>query len=312
MIANNSIQETDINTFQRPMQPYPGLERWSRRVTLPSSRIDIHLYDTGGESNPPVLLLHGLGDEADTWRHVFPRIADRYRAIAPDLPGFGRSDQGKHSYSIPFFVDVLLELLDTLAISHAALVGHSMGAIIAQTLALEHPQRLERLILISGSLVSKENKITPDLLLFLVPGLGEWAYNRLRKDPQAAYQSLAGYYNRMEDLSQADRDFLYQRVNERVWSDGQRRGFLTALRSLAGWLPVQQKRLPARLSGWKIPTQVIWGENDLVSSVENARALLAVLPAARLVTVPEVGHNLQQEKPDLIAEAILSSAGAAS
>jgi len=93
-------------------------------------------------------------------------------------------------------------------------------------------------------------------------------------------------------------------VNERVWSDGQRRGFLSSLRSLAAWIPAAQKNLPARLSGWQIPTLVLWGENDRVSPVENARALAAMLPSARLVVVPEAGHNLQQEKAGIVAEAI--------
>jgi pimeloyl-ACP methyl ester carboxylesterase len=286
------------------MQPFPGLARWSRMVKLPGGQMTLHLYDTGEGSDTPVLLLHGLGDEADTWRHVLPALAGERRGIAPDLPGFGCSDQGKHSYTLPFFVETLLELLDQLAIPRAVLVGHSMGAMIAQSMALQHPERVERLILISGSLVSVENKITPDLLLFLIPGLGEWRYNRLRKDPQAAYRSLEPYYHRLADLPQADRDFLYQRVNERVWSGGQRRGFLSTLRGLAAGVSSLQKGLPARLEGGKTPTLVIWGEDDRVNAIENARALMAALPSARLVIVPAAGHNLPQEKPEVVVDAI--------
>jgi pimeloyl-ACP methyl ester carboxylesterase len=287
------------------MQPFPGLEGWSHHAQLPGSEIKLYFYDTGEDLRPPVLLIHGLGDEADTWRHVLPRLSPAYRAIAPDLPGFGRSDQGKHPYTIPFFVDLLTALLDYLSIPRAVLVGHSAGAVIAQALALQHPQRVERVVFISGSMVSKVNRVSRELLFFLIPGLGEWSYNQLRKDPDAAYRSLEAYYNRLADLPQADRDFLYQRVNERVWSDGQRRGFLGTLRGLAGWLPSQQKTLPEQLRGWKIPAAVLWGENDRVQPVENARALAELLPAARLQIVPGAGHNLQQEKPEIVAEAVL-------
>jgi len=286
------------------MQPYPGLERWSHQIRLPSSGLNLYLYDTGGEAKTPVLLLHGLGDEADTWRRVLPLLSSGHRVIAPDLPGFGRSEKEKRKYTVPFFVGVMTELLDFLSISRAVLAGHSMGAVIAQAFALQHPQRVERLVLISGSLVSKENRISRELLFFLTPGLGEWLYNRLRKDPQAAYRSLEQYYNRLADLSQADRDFLYRRVNQRVWSDGQRQGFLSALRSLAAWLPSQQKQLPARLIGWKIPTTVVWGGNDQVSSAANARALVEILPSARLLIVPGAGHNVQQEQAEVVADAI--------
>lgn len=286
------------------MQPFPGLERWSRQVRLPVSGISLHFYDTGQDTKPSVLLVHGLGDEADTWRRVLPLIQNDYRVIAPDLPGFGRSDSGKYPYTVPFFAGVMLELLDFLAIPRITLVGHSTGAVIAHAIALEHPERVDRLILIGGSLVSKENPLNLGLLLFLIPGVGEWMYNRLRKDPQAAYRSLEPYYNRLEDLPQADRDFLYQRVNERVWSSGQRVGFLATLRGLASWLPAQQKGLPGRLRGWNIPTTIIWGENDRIVPIANARALAEMLPSARMVIVPQAGHNVQQEKPEAVAEAV--------
>jgi len=245
-----------------------------------------------------------LGDEGDTWRHVLPLISDDQRCLAPDLPGFGRSDKPGRSYTIPFFVSTMLELLDSLSISQAVIVGHSTGAMIAHQIALSHPERVKRLVLIGGSLVSKSQPINLRLLLFMIPGLGEWTYNRLRKSPQTAYQTLESYYHHLEDLPQADRDFLYQRVNERVWSDGQRKGFLSTLRNLAAWLPSQQKNLPQRLKGWTIPIDVLWGEMDRVNPIENAHALIELMPSARLVIVPKAGHNLQQENGLVVTEVI--------
>jgi pimeloyl-ACP methyl ester carboxylesterase len=298
------MNPTTTNPFRGPMQPFPGLDHWSRQVKLLQSGITLHLYDTGAATGTPILFLHGLGDEADTWRHVLPSLAAGCRCLAPDLPGFGRSDKPDRSYTIPFFVSTLLELLDSLSISQAVIVGHSTGAIIAHQIALTHPERVQRLVLIGGSLVSKSQPITAGLLLFMIPGLGEWTYNRLRKNPQAAYQTLQAYYYHLEDLPQADRDFLYQRVNERVWSDGQRKGFLSTLRNLAAWLPSQQKNLPQRLKGWPLPTDVLWGEMDRVNPAANAHALVELMPSARLVIVPKAGHNLQQEQGQAVVEVI--------
>jgi pimeloyl-ACP methyl ester carboxylesterase len=298
------MQSATANPYRGSMQPFSGLEGWSRQARLPLSGICLHLYDTCEESKPPILLLHGLGDEADTWRRVLPSLAAEYRVLVPDLPGFGRSDKPDRGYSVPFFADILLELLDSLSIAHAVIAGHSTGAIIAHHLALTHPERVERLVLIGGSLVSKKQPVNAGLLLFLTPGLGEWMYTRLRKDPQAAYQTLAPYYFNLEGLPQVDRDFLFQRVNERVWSDGQRRGFLSTLRGLAAWLPAQQKDLPERLSGWTIPTDVVWGEMDRVNPVENAHALIELMPSAHLTIVKEAGHNVQQEQGQVVAEII--------
>jgi pimeloyl-ACP methyl ester carboxylesterase len=296
-----------MNLFQGTMKPFPTLGDWSRQLLLPIAALNLFFFDTGeGGQATPILLIHGLGDEADTWRHVIPAIAATHRVIAPDLPGFGRSDKPKRRYSIPFLRDTLVELLDRLAIPRVILVGHSAGAGIAQAIALANPTRVERLILISGSLVAKENPANLSLLLFLLPGVGEWLYTRLRNDPQMAYKTLEAYYYNLPALPQVDRDFLYQRVNERVWSDGQRQGFLATLRGLVSWLPAQQKRLPAQLQGWNTPTTVIWGENDQVNPVANARALVALLPSARLVLVPAAGHNLQQEKAGLVVQEILN------
>jgi pimeloyl-ACP methyl ester carboxylesterase len=301
------MNDHSANPFRGPMQPFPGSGQWARQVTLAHSGINLYLYDTGGGAQTPVLFLHGLGDEADTWRHVLPPISANFRCLAPDLPGFGRSDKPDCKYSIPFFVSTLLELLDALSISKVVIAGHSTGAIIAHQVAVVHPERVARLVLIGGSLVSKRQPVNPGLLLFLTPGLGEWAYSRLRKNPQAAYQTLESYYYRLDALPQADREFLYQRVNERVWSDGQRKGFLSTLRNLAAWIPSQQKGLPQKLKGWTIPTDVLWGEKDQVNPVENAHALVELMPAARLVLVPEAGHNLQQEKGQVVIEVINSS-----
>jgi pimeloyl-ACP methyl ester carboxylesterase len=121
----------------------------------------------------------------------------------------------------------------------------------------------------------------------------------------AAYRSLEAFYGRLDQLPEVDRSFLFRRVNERVWSDGQRRAFLSTLRHLVRWVPGQQHDLASRLVSLQIPTLGVWGEADRVNSPENGRALVELQPMARLVVVPGAGHNVQQEKPDAVAQAIL-------
>ncbi len=142
------------------------------------------------------------------------------------------------------------------------------------------------------------------ILAFLVPGVGEWQYNRLRKDPRAAYQSLAPYYTDLANLPAEQAQFLMQRVNERVWDDAQRRAFLATVRSLARWLPAQQKNLSERLARLNIPTLIVWGEKDKINSLENGRLLAELQPAARLTIIHGAGHNLQQEQPSALLEAL--------
>lgn len=288
------------------MQPLPAFASFVRRIELTQHKLVLFLYDAqpGDSRRAPLLLVHGLGDEADTWRHVLPALAAQQRVLAVDLPGFGRSDKPDASYTVPWYAAVLCDLLDTLHIERAAVVGHSLGAITAHWLALEHPERVERLALLAGGLVAPTRKPDISTLLLLTPGLGEWLYTRLRKSPQAAYDSLRPFYANLDGLPQADRDFLFRRVNERVGNDDQRRAFFRTLRALAKWLPAQQKTLASRLAECKTPTTVLWGELDHVASVENGRALAALYPPAQLTILSDTGHNLQQERPEAVIATI--------
>ena len=205
---------------------------------------------------------------------------------------------------MPWFAGVLLDVLDTLALERVALAGHSLGAITSHWLALEQPSRIDRLALLDGGLVAAARKLDLATAMFLAPGIGEWLYTRLRKDPQAAFDSLRPYYADLDALPEADRSLLFERVNQRVWSDEQRRAFFRTFRGLVRWLPGQQKDLPARLAAVTTPTHVLWGEQDRIAGVENGRSLAALQPGAQLTILPGAGHNIQQEASAAVIEVL--------
>lgn len=215
------------------MPPLPAFAPFVRRVVLAQHRLTLFLYDTHPDDHDdvPLLLVHGLGDEADTWQHLLPMLAAKRRVLAVDLPGFGRSDKPNAPYTVPWYAAVLCGLLDTLQLERVALVGHSLGAMTSQWLALEQAARVEGLALLAGGLAAAPRRLDWNTLLLLTPGIGEWVYTQLRKNPQAAYDSLRPFYADLDALPQSERDFLYQRVNERVWNDDQRRAFFRSLRA---------------------------------------------------------------------------------
>ncbi|MEV4759890.1 alpha/beta hydrolase [Micromonospora sp. NPDC049559] len=102
---------------------------------------------TGDPVAPPVVLLHGLGSDGSSWHAVAAALADRWRVYVPDQRGHGRSDR-PGEYSFELLRDDLLGLLDALGLARAALVGHSMGGVAAYLLAQDHPERVERLVLV--------------------------------------------------------------------------------------------------------------------------------------------------------------------
>jgi pimeloyl-ACP methyl ester carboxylesterase len=271
---------------------------------LPQHELELFVYDTGPSDGASILLVHGLGDEADTWRHLIPELCPNHRVVAPDLPGFGRSSLPPRSLSPLFLVNVLLELMVRLEIPAALLLGSSLGGMLCQEVALDYPEKVNGLVLLDGTVVASGQSLNLALLLFIIPGVGEWMYNRLRRNARAAYDTLRPYYAAIDRLPQADQDFLFRRVNERVWSDKQRQAYFSVLRQLARWSPRQQKRLPERLGQCGVPTLAIWGEQDQIVSVRAAQWLTELQSSARLAVLPGAGHLPHQEQPRAVLSAI--------
>ena len=289
-------------THSDSMPPPPALQFYAQ--SLVADGIRLHYYDSGPHPDTPVVLIHGLGDEADTWRHVFPALARWRRVIALDLPGFGRSEKPRRAYTLAFFARTVTELLASLGIRKALLVGHSMGAAIAQRLALAQPQWAERLVLIGGGLPIQARRPTGPLWLFLTPGVGEIVYTSLRRSQEGAYATLTPYYYDLAALPPADRAFLRERVWARVWSAGQRRAFLSALRWLAADTLARADRFRARLAKLQVPTTILWGEHDLIVPPAAGTALATLLPQARLQLIGASGHLPHQERPEQVVEAL--------
>jgi pimeloyl-ACP methyl ester carboxylesterase len=290
--------------YSLPMKPLPGYKQFSRKIELTRCGVELFAYEVGPEDGPIVVLVHGLADEADTWRHILLPLSQGWRVIAFDLPGFGRSSKPHRPYNMEFFQQVLLELLEVQGIKTVRLVGHSLGGMIVHLFGLEHPDRVDRLVLLSGSLLVKQQKLNIKSLVMLVPGLGEWNYNHLRHNPQAAFNTLKPYYANLTTFSDDERDFLFERVNQRVWDDAQRFAYFSTLRSIASWIIPVQRNLPERLAGWEIPTRVIWGGADQITISDNGLALTQIQPFTEWRLVPGAGHNIQQDAPQVLFEEI--------
>ncbi len=258
---------------------------------------DVFCYDAGRRDAPGMLLVHGLGDEADTWRRVIPPLAERYRVVAPDLPGFGRSPlPPRGRLTTRYLCGVLSELAGSLGLRRMTVVGSSLGAALAQVLALSDADHVSRLVLVDGGLLSM-NRINGGLLLMLVPGFGERRYRRLASNLDAAYASLLPYYANLGSLPEEERQFLRQRVGERVASETQMRAYFSSFRSFVRWVLVNGRRSSRWVRLLDIPTLYVWGGEDHIIPVEVGRAAQATHPGSTLVVIPGTGHLPHQEAP---------------
>jgi len=280
------------------MEPWPDLEPYSGRIELKRSSVNLFYYDTGGDGLPVCVLVHGLADEADTWRHIVRPLSATHRVIVPDLPGFGRSGKPRRRYTVPWLCGVLGEFLDTLSVKDALLCGSSLGGILCQKISLDRPDLVGRLVLADGVLLTAPQKISLSLLLFLTPFVGESLYTRLRKDPDGAYQTLIPYYHDLGGMPGKDREFLHKRVNERVWDDGQKYAFFSVLRNMGPWLRKRQKSIRRILPESLVPTLILWGEDDRIMPADSGRVLDRLQEHSVFKTIREAGHLPHQEQPE--------------
>lgn len=294
------------NPFPGPMQPAPQLAPFERSIHLKGSRARVSYFDAGPRDAPVVVLIHGLQDEADTWRHVFAPLAEKQRVIALDLPGFGRSDKQARTYSVTFFANVVVELMDRLGIHYATVIGNSLGGMIAETVALEHAARCSRLVLVDGTIAIVKRPATNHSLLtqlFFLPRVDKRNFELLRPNHNLAFDTLQPYYADLRGLPPADREFLFQRVNERVWDEPQRLASLSVQQQLPRFFLGEGRRLAQRIPKLPVPTHIIWGERDHILDIENGKARAASQAGATLHVIANAGHLPHQEQP----QAFLSS-----
>ncbi len=287
---NSSTPEIHGDGFK----PHPALEPYSRNLD------GAFYFDSEPFSTKPiVVLVHGNGDEADTWRHVFTPLAKSFRVVALDLPGFGRSLPAKTG-DLNSLTAALWSFIDDLKLPSVHLVGSSMGAVICASYAIQNPTRVASLTMVGGAtLNSGELEANPGIKSLLELGTGEAYYNGLRTLGQdAAFATLEPYYANLQTMSKSDLGFLRERVWARVWSDTQRDAFLAALRSLF-------KQSPATTSELEhLPLQLIWGAHDQIVPFQAALDMQKALPQAKLEVIDGAGHLPHQEKPAAFLEVL--------
>ena len=255
-------------------------------------------YLTAGNDEPPLVLLHGVGDSAFDWSWVIPTLGTKHRVIAPDFPGSGDSAKPKREYSLEFLTQFLGDFLNTLQIQRAVILGNSLGGLIALRFALSNPQQVAALVLVSTMEFSQlANLVLSNLTL---PIFGEFAI-AWSKTPLGAKQRA---------WSRAALLFAHPSKVPAAWLAEQERlallpGFLEANLSILRYLLGQRQEVLESLPQLQMPTMVVWGVNDLVlPNYQADQDAINRLQQAHLALIPDCGHLPQVERPELFTNAV--------
>ena len=250
----------------------------------------LRVIDSG--RGTPVVLIHGIGASMYSWRYQLPVLASAgYRVIAFDNRGFGFSDKPAHGYSNAAYAHLVTSLLDSLGVSSAVLVGHSMGGAIAAEVALANPDRVRGLVLIGsagyGIRIPGALKIArwPFLGAVATAFRGRWITGRI----------LRSTFADPAKVTEADIDQYYAPVAAPDFG-----------RTLAGVAhQFDFSALKGRIDSIAKPTLVMWGSRDLWIPPGVGEQMVSSLPRAAFVLVPGAGHDLPDEAPAAVLRSLI-------
>jgi pimeloyl-ACP methyl ester carboxylesterase len=252
--------------------------------TVKIADVDLDVFEAGQGS--PIFFIHGASGFTERQPFVAP-LSARRRLIAPSHPGFGKSSLPDWLDSIDDIAHIYLELMDTLGLDKADIVGCSIGGWIAAEMATKVPERVGKLVMVGpvGVKVGSADKLDiPDIFAM----------------PQADVNKLVFHDPaNVPDISKMPDDELAIMFRNRE---------TTALLVWEPWM--HSAKLKHRLHRVKAPALFIRGVSDGLVSADYLKAYAALLPNARMLTIPAAGHAPHLEQPDAFASAVLEFLGA--
>lgn len=258
--------------------------------------VPVHYQEAGDTNAPTLILIHGFVSSTLVWSEVFlPLAAAGFRVIAPDLLGYGYSGKPRHGdYTIEAQAQMIVGLMQRLEIESAILVGSSYGGAVAATIALDYPERVDRLVLISAVtndapkkfllLRATSSRVLGDVLGPLLMGSRQVLRWRMKKN----------YYRQgraFDEKKLASRHHALSTVNTQR----------AVLRTLRRWHASYIEREAHLIDQ---PTLLVWGENDPEIPLSDGERLRDSMPNARLIVFRDCGHLPQEEFPQQFVQVV--------
>ena len=257
----------------------------------------VHYQEFGDATRPKIILIHGYTASVYVWKTAAPMLADAgFHVIAIDLLGFGYSEKPSwFDYSIQSQARMVSRFMNRLGIGKATIAGSSYGGAVAATIALDYPERVEKLVLVDA-VINDEIKSHPILKLAAIPGVGEVI------TPLLADSRLFLRYRMHGTLAKTNHHMI---TRDRI--DSIRRplmavdGHRSLLATSRNW---SAKRIEQDAHLIDHPTLIIWGEDDNVIPIKNGYKLHDSVLNSRFVVLKDCGHVPQEEKSEIFTELV--------
>ena len=292
-----------VGPFLIPVPPAPGTVP-SQQLADPDSKfveidgINIH-YKIMGQGGQFFVLLHGFGASLFSWHAVMEPISQHGTVLAYDRPAFGLTDRpmtwtGENPYSSQSSVDLLLGLLDHFNIQKAILVGNSAGGTVAMQFYLQHPDRVQALILVDPAVF--EGGGGPSWLrpFYNTPEMNHLGPLFVRSIQKSGLDLIRMAWYDPSKITQATWDGYTRPLKADNWDRAL--WYFTAASQVSD--------LPQHLGEFNLPVLVITGDTDKIVPTANTVRLASALPDAKLVIIPQAGHVPHEEQPALFLQAI--------
>jgi pimeloyl-ACP methyl ester carboxylesterase len=272
---------------------------------MSTAKVDpIELYYEEHGSGDALLLIMGLAADSAAWLFQIPDFAEHYRTIVFDNRGVGRSSKPPGPYTIHEMADDTAGLLDAIGVARAHVLGVSMGGMIAQELALRHPERVRSLVLACtypepDVEIEQQRQFSVSQLGGTITATGETRIDVAALDPLLFFQHLLP---RVFNQSFIDRELpkLMQ-----LFSGALQWGF--SMEAILGQVTAAMgHRATDRLHQISAPTLVITGDADLLVPPANSEILARNVPGARLVKVAGGSHGFNFETPEIFNREVLA------
>jgi 4,5:9,10-diseco-3-hydroxy-5,9,17-trioxoandrosta-1(10),2-diene-4-oate hydrolase len=246
----------------------------------------VNYVDIG--SGPPLLFVHGLSGSWQNWLENIPHFARTHRVLALDLPGFGESPMPRETISISGYGRTLDAFCDAVGVDRAAVVGNSMGGFVAAEMAISHPHRVEKLVLVSAAGITIEHQRN-DRVLALMRRF-EFALSFAATHPRPEFLMRPRWRRTMRFVFAHPEQIPGALMTEQARGGG-KPGFVDAMDALTSY-PIRD-----RLGEITVPTLIVWGDSDRLVPLKDADVFEELIPDARKIVYEDTGHVAMLERP---------------